>query len=49
VGNLPLPQEGDVSGVSVKGAAAVSDYIIYDIYQCILCILYDTADDLCTY
>jgi hypothetical protein len=29
--SLLLPQEGDVSGVSVQAAVAVSKYIIYNI------------------
>jgi hypothetical protein len=28
VNDLPLPQEGDVSGVSVQAAVAVSEYVI---------------------
>ena len=31
VDDLPLPQEGDVSGVSVQEAVAVSFYVVYDI------------------
>jgi len=31
VDDLPLPQAGDVSGVSVQEAVAVSSYFIYDI------------------
>jgi hypothetical protein len=28
---LPFPREGDVLGVSIQEAVAVSDYIIYDL------------------
>ena len=40
VDDLPLPQAGDVSGVSVQEAVAVSSYIIYDISTDITYISY---------
>ena len=40
VDDLPLPQAGDVSGVSVQEAVAVSSYIIYDIRTDITIIPY---------
>jgi hypothetical protein len=33
---VPLPQEGDVSGVSVQAAVAVCEYITHDIEGYIL-------------
>jgi hypothetical protein len=44
--DLPLLQEGDVSGVYVQAAVAVSEYIIHDIEGH---IIYDIVYELCTY